>query len=212
LQSGIAAIGGKYVSWGTSFFDYDLDGWEDILIVSGHAIRYPTKIDRRQKPVLLHNEKGKFKQVVSTGWPYMDEPHNARGAAFGDLNNDGKVDVVVSHLNAPVVVLKNVAPTEGQNWVGLRLARPKGADFVGARIVLESASGKQTKFAYGGGSYGSTNDPRIVFGLGSDAKITKVTIYWPGGKEQVVAGLEPGAYWDVMEGQDTAKRANQPKQ
>jgi enediyne biosynthesis protein E4 len=211
LRSGVGAIGGSYVSWGTAFFDHDLDGWEDVFIVSGHAIRFPTKIDRRQRPVLLRNEGGKFKQAVSTGWAYIGDPHNARGAAFGDLDNDGKVDVVVSHLNEPVVVLRNVAPTTGRNWVGVRLLREKGADVVGARVVVESAGGRQTRFAKGGGSYGSTNDARLHFGLGGDAKIDKVTVYWPSGKTQEVAGLEPGAYWDVTEGAAAPKRAAQPR-
>jgi hypothetical protein len=205
--SGIAAIGGSYVSWGTGFFDLDLDGWDDLLIVSGHAIRFPTKIDRRQKPVLLRNRDRRFKPVASAGWPYLRDPHNARGAAFGDLDNDGRVDVVVSHLNEPVAVLRNVAPVEGRRWVGVSLAREKNADAVGARVVVESAGGRQTKFVKGGGSYASTNDPRLVFGLGADAKIDKVTVYWPSGKVQEVAGLEPGAYWVVTEGVEKPKKA-----
>ena len=188
----------------TSFLDYDLDGWEDILMVSGHAIRFPTKLDRRQRPVLFRNEGGKFKPVATDGWPYLGSPHSARGAAFGDLDNDGKVDVVISHLNEPVVVLRNVAPA-GRTWVGVRLLREKGADAVGARVVVESAGGRQTRFAMSGGSYGSTNDPRLLFGLGTDAKIEKVTVYWPSGKSQEVAGLEPGAYWDVTEGEPPRK-------
>ena len=207
LQSGISVIGPSYVSWGTGFFDLDHHGWEDLLIVSGHAIRFPTKIDRRQKPMLLRNDGGKFKPAVSTGWAYMSEPHNARGAAFGDLDNDGKIDVVVSHLNEPVVVLKNIAATDGRHWVGVRLIGDKGADVVGARVVIETAGGRQTRFAKGGGSYGSTSDPRHVFGLGTDAKIDKATVYWPSGKVQEVTGLEPGAYWEVTEGQEKPKRA-----
>ncbi len=206
LSTGIAAIGGSYVSWGTGFCDLDHDGWEDIMIVSGHAIRFPTKIDRRQKPVLLRNQQGKFKQARSENWPYFKDPHNARGLAFGDLDNDGKVDVVVSHLNEPVVVLRNVVSTEGRHWVGVRLLGKDHADVVGARVVLESAGGKQTKFAKGGGSYGSTNDPRLLFGLGGDAKIDKVTVYWPSGKVQEVAGITPDAYWQVSEGEATPKK------
>jgi hypothetical protein len=209
LGSGVGAVGGRYVSWGTGFFDCDLDGWEDVLIVSGHAIRFPTKIDRRQRPVLLRNEGGKFKPAAADGWPYLGEPHNARGAAFGDLDNDGRVDVVVSHLNEPVVVLRNDSPTAGRNWVGVRLLGKNGADVVGARVVLESASGRQTRFAKGGGSYASTNDPRLHFGLGTDSRIEKVTVYWPSGKTQEVAGLEPGAYWEVVEGTDRPRRASQ---
>src|SRR5262249_49668509 len=158
------------------------DGWDDILIVSGHAIRFPLKIDRRQKPVLLLNNSGKFKQAASAGWPYMRDAHNARGAAFGDLDNDGRVDVVVSHLNEPVAVLQNVFPTEDRRWVGVQLVGQKNASVVGARVVVETAGGKQTKFASGGDSFASTNDPRFVFGLGKDTKIDKVTVFWPSGR------------------------------
>ncbi|MCI0702441.1 MAG: CRTAC1 family protein, partial [Planctomycetia bacterium] len=206
LSSGIGAIGGSYVSWGTGFFDHDLDGWDDVLIVSGHAIRFPTKIDRRQKPVLLRNRSGKFKPVSSADWPYLRDPHNARGAAFGDFDNDGKLDVVVSHLNDPVAMLRNVVPTEGRHWVGVKLVRQKHADVVGARIVIETAGGKQTKFVKGGASYASTNDPRLIFGLGADAKIDKATVYWPSGKVQEVSGLEAGAYWVVSEGEEKPKK------
>jgi hypothetical protein len=211
LASGVAVIGGSYVSWGTGFFDYDLDGWDDLLIVSGHAIRFPTKIDRRQKPVLLNNRNGRFAVVTNQGGAYFRDPHNARGAAFGDLDNDGRIDLVVSHLNEPLVILRNVAPVQGRHWVGVELAGEKNADVVGARVVLESAGGRQTKFAKGGGSYASTNDPRFVFGLGGDAAVGKVTVYWPSGKVQEVAGIEPGAYWRITEGEAMPKKAEAKK-
>ena len=206
-EVGLAAITGSYVSWGTSFFDYDLDGWEDLMIVSGHAIRYPPKIDRRQKPALFHNEHARYKIVSGDGGPYFRQPHNARGAAFGDLDNDGKIDVVVSHLNEPVVVLRNVAPTDGRHWLGIELIGKDKRDVVGARVVMETASGPQTRFAKGGGSYACTNDRRLVFGLGADSKIARLTVYWPSGVKQEFKDLTPDGYWRLVEGSNKVEKA-----
>ena len=211
LSSGVAAIGGIYVGWGIGFIDYDLDGWEDLMMVNGHAIRFPTKVDRRQKPVLLHNDKGHFKLVSRHGGAYFREPHNARGLAFADLDNDGKVDCVISHLNEPVTVLRNVAPTEGRHWLGVDLIGKNNRDVVGARIVVESAGGTQTRFTKGGGGYGSTHDRRQVIGLGTDTAITKATVYWPSGQVQVFADLGIDAYWKLTEGDAKAKRATPAK-
>lgn len=208
METGLAAITGSYVSWGIGFLDYDHDGWEDLVIVSGHAIRFPTKTDRRQKPSLFHNERGEFKIVTPNGGPYFREPHNSRGAAFGDLDNDGKIDMVISHLNEPVVILRNVAPTEGRHWVGIDLKGKQNRDVVGARVVLESASGKQTRFVKGGGSYASTSDRRLVFGMGADAAITKVTVYWPWGGSQEFTDLKPDGYWRIVEGIAKADKAD----
>jgi hypothetical protein len=198
-RTGIAVIGGSYVSWGVGFCDYDHDGWEDVVIASGHAIRYPVKTDRRQKPVLLHNERGRFTVVTPQGGPYFRSPHNARGVALGDLDNDGKIDLVVSHMNEPVAVLRGVAPTEGRHWVGVELVGERNRDVVGARVVLDG-SPPQTRFAKGGASFASTNDQRLVFGLGAAAAAGKVTVYWPSGRVQEYAGLKPDSYWRLVEG------------
>lgn len=206
METGLAAITGSYVSWGTGFFDYDHDGWEDLMIVSGHAIRFPTKTDRRQKPALFHNEQGQFKIVTPNGGPYFRDPHNARGVAFGDLDNDGKIDLVVSHLNEPIVILRNVAPTEGRHWVGVELIGKQDRDVVGARVVLESAAGKQTRFVKGGASYASTNDRRLVCGTGTDTAITKVTVHWPSGGSQEFTDLKPDGYWRIVEGNAKAEK------
>lgn len=200
MSSGLGVVGGSYVGWGVGFFDHDLDGWEDLLLVNGHAIRYPTKIDRRQHPVLMRNLKGKFTEITRpTAGSYFQSPHNARGAAFADLDNDGRVDIVVSHLNEPVTVLKNVTPIEGKHWLGLNLRGAGNHDLVGARVVVETADGKQTRFVKGGASYASTNDRRLVFGLGSASAVTSVTVYWPGGTTQKVSDLAIDRYTTVTE-------------
>jgi hypothetical protein len=199
LPAGVATIGGVYVGWGVGFQDFDLDGWEDLMMVNGHAIRFPTKIDRRQKAVLLRNDKGGFANHSRQGGSYFAEPHNARGLAFADLDNDGRVDCVVSHLNEPVAVLKNIAPTEGKHWIGLEAVGAKNRDVVGARIVIEGPAGKQTRFVKGGGSFGSTSDRRFVVGLGSHAAVSKVTVHWPSGSFQEFKDLPIDRYSKLVE-------------
>lgn len=207
MMSGMSALGGGYVSWGTGFLDYDRDGWEDLVIVSGHAIRFPHKTDRRQLPALLKNDAGRFVVNTNAGGAYFAAPHNARGAAFGDLDNDGKTDVVVSHLNEPVAVLRNVAPTAGRRWLGIELKGKAGRDVVGARVVVAGKAGKQTRFVKGGAGFACTNDPRLLFGLGDDPAADAVTVHWPNGQTVTYTGLAPDAYWTITEGEAAAKKA-----
>jgi enediyne biosynthesis protein E4 len=202
--SGIAAIGQKYVGWGTGFLDLDHHGWEDLVIANGHAIRYPTGTTRRQKPVLLRNWNGKFKDITPRGGPYFCEAHLGRGVALGDLDNDGKIDAVVSHMNEPVAVLRNVAPA-GHHWLGVDLRGAGHADVVGARVTLEAGGRKQTRFARGGGSYASAPDRRLVFGLGKADRVEKLSVIWPDGKRQEWTGLGIDRYHVLVQGKKAAR-------
>ena len=202
--SGIAAIGQKFVGWGTGFFDIDHHGWEDLVVVNGHAIRFPTGAQRREKPVLLRNRGGKFKDITPRGGSYFREEHLARGIALGDLDNDGKVDVVISHINDPVAVLRNIAPG-ANHWLGIALEGKGHADIVGARIVLEAGGRKQSRFAKGGCSYASSPDRRHVFGLGDTEKIDKVTVTWPTGEQQEWTGLAADRYHVLVQGEKDSR-------
>jgi hypothetical protein len=197
--TGISAIGQKWVGWGTGFLDLDNHGWEDLFIVNGHAIRFPTGAARRQRPVLLRNHGGKFKDFTPRGGSYCEQVHLARGVALGDLDNDGKIDVIVSHMNEPVAVLRNVS-AGGHHWLGVELARAGHADVVGTRVVLEAGGRKQTRFAKGGGSYASSPDRRLVFGLGGTERIDKLTVFWPDGKQQEWSGLAVDRYHVLAQG------------
>jgi ASPIC and UnbV/FG-GAP-like repeat len=202
-EAGLSQLGLSYVGWGTRFLDVDLDGWEDLFIGHGHVILHPAvQSPRKQMAVLMHNIGGKFINSSHRSGSYFEQPHNARGVAMGDLNNRGRTDLVVSHLNDPVEVLKNVAQTNN-HWLGLDLAGKKNRDVVGARIVVEVDGATLTHFARGGGgSYGSTSDRRHLIGLGAPSEVRRVTVEWPWGEKQTWVGLRPDRYWKLTEGEE----------
>jgi hypothetical protein len=203
--AGIAAIGQKFVGWGTGFLDLDRHGWEDLFIANGHAIRHPTGTTRRQKPVLLRNRDGKFKDITPRGGDYFRQVHLARGVALGDLDNTGRIDLIVSHMNDPVTLLRNVAPTEGRHWLGVQLVRADHADIVGTRVLLEAGGRSQTRFAKGGGSYASSGDRRLLFGLDQADHLDKLTVIWPDGKRQEWNDLKLDRYHILVQGQKEAR-------
>jgi len=104
-----------------------------------------------------------------------------------------------------------VAPTDGRQWVGIELIRKQNQDLVGAKVVLEGSTNPQTRFVKGGGSFASTNDRRLIFGLGTETKVNKVTVYWPGGRTQEFTGLQPGRYWRLLEGEPAPREMPPPK-
>ena len=203
--SGIAAIGQKYVGWGTAFIDADLDGWEDLFISNGHAIRYPNgkEANRKQLPVLLLNDGGKFRIASKRLGDYFKTPHLGRGVGFGDLDNDGRIDLVVSHLNEPVAVLRGIGGP-ANHWLGVRLVGKDHACTVGARAVFTVNGQRLTRFAKGGGSYASSADPRLIFGLGRETT-GRLTVTWPDRTEQSFDGLAVDRYHRIVQGRPAAE-------
>jgi hypothetical protein len=199
--SGVGAIGQKFVGWGTGFGDFDHDGWEDIFIANGHAIRFPTGTTRSQKPVLFLNRGGKFKDVTARGGAYFQQPHLSRGAVLADFDNDGKTDLAVANMNERAAVLRNVLPTPDRHWVGVELVGAGNRDVVGARVTVEAGGRTQTRFAKGGGSYASTPDRRHVFGLGAETKVAKLAVVWPDGTRQEWTDVPTDRYHVVTQGQ-----------
>ncbi|HLJ96186.1 MAG TPA: CRTAC1 family protein, partial [Gemmataceae bacterium] len=175
-SSGIAAIGRSYVGFGTGFLDVDGDGWEDLVIANGHVVRHAPNL--RQRPVLLRNQgNGRFANITADGGPYFQTPHRGRGLAVGDLDNDGRPDLVITHVNEPVVLLRNESPLHP--WLGIQLVGRENRDVVGAKVVLELDGRRQTRFAKGGGSYLSSGDRRFLFGLGTSTQAARLTVVWP---------------------------------
>jgi hypothetical protein len=189
--AGIAAIGQLFVGFGTGFVDLDNDGWEDIFISNGHVIRHPCPAALQQSPIMFLNQgHGKFKETKAGG-AYFQTGHRGRGVAIGDLDNDGRPDVIISHVQEPVAILRNIADT-GNHWLGVKLAARDHRLPVGATLVLETAGRKLTRFAKGGGSYLSANDTRHLFGLGKATKTGRLTIDWP-------SGTPRREYWDDLD-------------
>ncbi len=177
----------RFVGWGVGFFDYDNDGREDLLLVSGHVFPEVDKLDTdiryRDRAILYHNEgAGRFKDVSLSSGPGITEAHAARGAAFSDSDNDGAVEVLINNQNEPPTLLRLAEPPKG-NWIILDLG---GA--IGASVKLTAGGRTQRGEVRGGGSYLSQNDLRVRFGL-ADAMTAAAEIRWPGGKTTRHEGL-----------------------
>jgi hypothetical protein len=208
--SGLGVIGQRNVGFGTAFLDLDNDGFEDLVLVNGHVIRHPRSGPVKQPPHLFWNQDGRqFRVVQPRDDNYFLEKHRGRGLAVGDLDNDGRPDLVISNINESVAVLRNVVRNKGErnHWLGIELAAKGHRDVVGSRIVVEIKGRKLTRFATGGGSYLSASDSRHLFGLAKDSRVDRVTVHWSWGGKQTWDGKQFPAdrYWLLVEGDKKAR-------
>jgi len=187
-QAGIAESSMPFVGFADGFLDYDNDGWKDLLVINGHV--YP-EVDKHpewgesyaQRPLLYHNlKKGKFELVPAVEGTGLAVVSVGRGGAFGDIFNDGKIDVIINNMDGVPVLLRNVNP-DHHHWVDLKLiGGPKSPrDAVGATVYLTAGGIRQRGDVLSGGSYLSSNDMRVHFGLGDVKVIDGVEIRWPSG-------------------------------
>jgi hypothetical protein len=208
--SGIAEVTIPFLGWGTGFLDYDNDGWLDLLAVNGHVYPGVDKSDWgttfAQRPLLFHNLKaGKFEVIPPVKGTGLAMTLVGRGAAFGDVFNDGKTDVVINQLEGPPVLLRNVSP-DHHHWVGVKLigAGKSPRDAVGATVYLTVGGGmRQRRDVISGGSFASSNDQRLHFGLGDASSVDQIEIHWP---DKVVQRLKVSAgvdrYYSIEEGKE----------
>ena len=194
-SSGVGGATLSFSGWSTHLFDYDNDGWKDLFVAQGHVMdtieRTSPNLKYLQPPLLLRNESGHFTRVVpgavfQTDWA-------GRGAAFGDIDNDGDIDVVLSNLGQKATVLRNDGGNR-RSWLGIQtIGKKSNRDGIGCRVKVVSASGLVQYFSVNTAvGYLSASDKRLVVGLGSDSTAKLVEIRWPSGIMQKFENVKAG--------------------
>jgi hypothetical protein len=195
----------QYLGWGTTFFDFDNDGWPDLLVVNGHV--YP-EVDKQhlgstypEPRILYHNNgNGTFTDISAEAGPGIVAMHAGRGLAVGDLWNDGRLSAVISNMNEPASLLVNQVRSSN-HWIGIRTIGTKSnRDSIGARITMKAGARTLVDEVRSGGSYASNNDMRVHFGLGSVTKVDWVQIRWPSGLTERYENLPAGNIQTLKEG------------
>src|SRR6202140_1833166 len=193
FNTGLARITMLHSGWGARFFDYDNDGWKDLIVAQGHdldtvEINYPNL--RYKEPMLLLRNTGTgFVDVSAQSGVVFQQRWLGRGLAVGDIDNDGRVDVVVSTNDGPAHILHNETPTQN-HWLTLNLVGHKSnRDAIGAEVKLTTAKGSQFATVTTTGSYLSSSDKRVHFGLGPETTAQSLEIHWPSGVQQKLSNV-----------------------
>jgi enediyne biosynthesis protein E4 len=205
-QSGIATATIPYVGWGDGFFDFDNDGWVDFFVANGHVYPQVDGADigvkyREPKLLFLNKHDGTFQNVSALVGKAIQIPQVSRGVAFGDLFNDGRIDIVVENLQGQPMVLR---PRGGSpnHWVNLALEGTRSNRLaLNARVKVTSGNLVQTGEIWSGGSYLSQNDLRLHFGLGANESVTQIEVAWPAGGTQIFHNLAADRFYLIKEGQ-----------
>lgn len=186
--SGLAAISLLHSGWGVRFLDYDNDGWKDLLIAQGHVLDTieltNPSLHSKEPPMLLRNTGHGFVDASKASGDVFAENWAGRGLALGDIDNDGKLDAVITTNNGPAYILHNQTPTTN-HWLTLKLIGSRSnRDGIGASVTVKTLDGPQYQTVTTGGSYCSSSDVRPHFGLGSRTLVPEIEIRWPSGAIQ----------------------------
>jgi hypothetical protein len=198
------------LSFGVFFFDYDLDGLPDIFAANGHIEeeigRIQPKVRYQEPPLLFHNQGGgRFDDVSAQVGIDFVRPNVARGAAYGDYDRDGDLDILLTNNQGPARLLRNDGGN-ARNWLSIRTRGVRSnRDGIGAVVRIESASGKQWSTVRSGSSYLSQSDLAVTFGLGSDKTVSAIDVEWPSGAKDHVANVGANQFVTIEEGKGIAR-------
>jgi len=204
--TGVAVGAGRYMGWGVGFVDFDNSGLLDLFVANGHLYPevYSHGLGTRylQRKQLFHNLGNKrFQDVTEQAGKGLLIEKSSRGAAFGDYDNDGDLDVLVINLNDRPTLLRNDTP-HANHWVTIELAGTKGnRDAIGARVRVTAGGRTRVSEVRSGGSYLSQNDRRVHVGLGTADRVEQVQIRWPGGAVETARDLQADRFYVAREGQ-----------
>jgi hypothetical protein len=203
--AGVGQVSIPFMGWGTGCVDFDNDGWADMFVVNGHVYPQVEALTtgmkyRQRKLVFLNRRDGTFGDVSNSVGNALTVPQPSRGAAFGDLDNDGRIDVVVENIDGSPMILHNEGPSSN-HWITLQLIGTRSNRLaVGAKVRVVASTMAQVDEVRSGGSYLSQNDLRLHFGLGTFDKIDQVEIRWPSGGSQTLRNLAADHFYTVKEG------------
>ena len=218
IRAGLA-VNPQYVAWGVGMADLDNDGLSDILQVNGHV--YPEidavaakSLESYRSPRLVYRNlgEGRFEDVSTLAGPGIAERYSSRGAAFGDLDNDGDIDLLVMNMNEAPSLLRNDLPVGSGHWIQFQLEGTRSnRSAIGAVVILEVGGKSLTRPVLSQSSYLSQNDLRVHFGLGKATSVDRLRVVWPGGEEEEFTGATIDSIMVLVEGRGRARRAGQSK-
>jgi hypothetical protein len=202
-----------FVSWGTAFFDMDNDSWLDLFIANGHVYpqvdTIPGGTPYRQPMLLFRNHRdGTFDDVSQT--LASMQPQSRRGAAFGDIDNDGNVDIVVLNVGQPPSLLINHNSSANHRVLFKLVGTKSNKAAIGARITVRAGTLVQFSEVRGGASYLSQNDLRLHFGLAANERMNEVSIRWPNGETEVLRDVGADFIYTVVEGSGIQQKVALP--
>jgi len=223
IASGLGQTNMLNSSFGARFFDWDNDGWRDLLVTNGHILDniklYHPEVEYEEERRLYRNAGGgRFVDATKTQDADFRAPRVGRGLAVGDFNNDGWLDFVVNNNGEDAQLFRNDGAkspaAHGNHWLGVRLVGTKSnRDGIGARLKLTAAGGFVSyDQAKGGMSYCSAQDPRIYFGLGTHAQLDSLEILWPSGVQDTIRGIRADRMVTVVEGKGVAGQVENRKE
>lgn len=193
----------RFVGWGCAFFDFDNDGWRDLLLVNGHVFpevdRKPTDVRFKDRRILYRNAIGKFEDISEQAGAGVTARHSSRGLAVGDIDNDGTLELLINNQGERPSLLRQIARPQG-NWIILNLQGTRSnRSAIGARVRIKAGNFTQLDEVRSGGSYLSQNDLRLHFGLGPAKRVESIDIEWPSGTHQQLNNVEASRVVTITE-------------